>query len=197
MDRPLTEEEQIEQRKKFIRPNKDRNHSRITISYRMAISWLVFVTFLVTPKVIDYVIDKISPSIQIDHSNAQVPNPETHQEPILQVYAARTWGPKGIFAVHSWIAMKPQGAKDYEVSQVIGWRQRRSGTVLFRETNVPVNSWWGKEATLLLDLRGDDVTPLIKKVDAAIQAYPWKNEYGLYPGPNSNTFVAWIGLQDA
>ena len=29
----------------------------------------------------------------------------------------------------------------------------------------------------------------------AAERYPWANEYTLVPGPNSNTFPAWIGLQ--
>ena len=194
MDRQLTEEERIEQRKKFVRPEKNHTHHP-SFYFRKLIIWAVLMVFLAMPKIIDYGTGIIGLHIGSKTDQEQVPDPNTHQAPILQVYAARTWGPKGIFAVHSWIAMKPQGAKRYEVSQVIGWRQDHHGNVLFRETNVPVNSWWGNEATLILDLRGDQAAPLIEKVDAAIQAYPWKHEYQLYPGPNSNTFVAWVGLQ--
>ena len=35
------------------------------------------------------------------------PPPDTHPEAVVQVYAARTWGWKGAFAVHSWIVFKP------------------------------------------------------------------------------------------
>jgi hypothetical protein len=27
------------------------------------------------------------------------------------------------------------------------------------------------------------------------RTYPWPTEYKAFPGPNSNTFVAWIGRQ--
>ena len=100
---------------------------------------------------------------------------------ILRVYAARTWGTKGMFAVHSWIAMKHQESHDWEVSQVIGWKQGAGGKVLWRERNVPIDSWWGKEATMLLELRGEEAESILDKVDAAIEEYPWKNEYTLYP----------------
>ena len=36
---------------------------------------------------------------------------------------------------------------------------------------------------------------LIPKIQQAIALYPWANEYSVFPGPNSNIFVAWIGLQ--
>ena len=33
---------------------------------------------------------------------------------------------------------------------------------------------------------------LIGRIDQAARAYPWGGEYRLWPGPNSNTFTAWI-----
>jgi hypothetical protein len=35
----------------------------------------------------------------------------------------------------------------------------------------------------------------IDAVDRAARAYPWKTTYKLFPGPNSNTFTAWIAKQ--
>uniref|UniRef100_UPI003D0DF370 DUF3750 domain-containing protein n=1 Tax=Sedimenticola sp. TaxID=1940285 RepID=UPI003D0DF370 len=43
--------------------------------------------------------------------------------------------------------------------------------------------------------RGEGVDRLIDAVDAAAQAYPWKATYQVFPGPNSNTFTAWIAKQ--
>ena len=34
---------------------------------------------------------------------------------------------------------------------------------------------------------------LIKRIDQAARAYPYAAEYSVWPGPNSNTFTAWIG----
>ncbi len=192
MDRKLTDHEKDEYRKKFGDPKKYKSHHSIRMSYSAAIIRSMFVLFLFMPLLVDYGINAMG--IKLDDTRPRSVTKKS-DEAVIQVYAARTWGPKGIFAVHSWIAMKRKGNEDFEVSQVIGWRQNALGNVLFRETNVPINSWWGKEATLLLELRGEDVEPIIDKVDAAIKEYPWKNEYQLYPGPNSNTFVAWIGLK--
>ena len=49
------------------------------------------------------------------------PDPATTPEPVVQVYAARAWGWKGILAVHSWIVMKRAGAPAYERYEVVGW----------------------------------------------------------------------------
>ena len=35
----------------------------------------------------------------------------------------------------------------------------------------------------------------VEQVDRAARAYPWKTTYKLFPGPNSNTFTAWIAKQ--
>ena len=187
MDRQLTEEEKIEQRKKLVHPKRNTPES-ITKTYRTLIKASVLCLFLACPQLVEYGVSRFSAT---DQAQSLIKN----NEPFIQIYTARTWGLKGMFAVHSWIVTKRKGAKSHEVSQVIGWRREGSGNVLFRETNIPYKSWWGNKATMVLDLRGDDIELIIDKVDTAIQAYPWKNEYTLFPGPNSNTFVAWIGLQ--
>ena len=40
------------------------------------------------------------------------PDPLSTPEAIVQVYAARTWGWKGSFGVHTWIAVKAPEAKN-------------------------------------------------------------------------------------
>ena len=123
------------------------------------------------------------------------PNPEEYTDAVIQVYAARTWGAKKAFAVHTWVATKHVGASGYVVSQVIGWRLRRSSTALFSEEGIPDKSWYGNPPELLLDLRGEEAEHLIERIEKAVQSYPYSNQYRAWPGPNSNTFTAWIGLQ--
>jgi hypothetical protein len=130
-----------------------------------------------------------------ERSYGYAPHPDDFADPVIQVYAARTRGTKKALAVHTWIATKRKGADHYMISQIFGWRLSRRGTALNREPGVPDRSWARNAPTLLLDLRGEEVEQLIDKVDAAIAAYPWQNEYTVWPGPNSNTFLAWIGLQ--
>src|ERR1700684_1896688 len=49
------------------------------------------------------------------------PDPATTQEAVIQVYAARAVSWRGIFAVHTWIAVKPAGAPRYSRYEVVGF----------------------------------------------------------------------------
>ena len=44
-------------------------------------------------------------------------------------------------------------------------------------------------------ITGQKAALLIPEIKNAVARYPWANEYTLFPGPNSNTFPAWIGVQ--
>jgi hypothetical protein len=112
-------------------------------------------------------------------------------EPVVQVWGARARGFKGIFGVHSWIAVKPSGATEYTVYEVIGGRLRRTDTAVVVRTRPP-NYWLGTEAALYSEKRGRGVEALIQRIDTLAREYPYANTYRLWPGPNSNTFVAWI-----
>lgn len=115
----------------------------------------------------------------------------TVSEPVVQVWGARTRGFKGIFGVHSWIAVKPGGATKYTVYEVIGGRLRRTDTVVVVR-NRAHNRWFGAEGKLYAEKRGAGVAELIERVDKAARAYPYARTYTAWPGPNSNTFTAWI-----
>ena len=43
--------------------------------------------------------------------------------------------------------------------------------------------------------RGPEAEALIGRIDAAARAYPYADEYRVWPGPNSNTFTAWVMRQ--
>ena len=123
------------------------------------------------------------------------PDPASTPEAVVQVYGARTMGVKGIFGVHTWIAVKPSNARSYAVYEVIGWRLRWGDTPVVIRTRAPDARWFGSDPELIADRRGEGVDALITRIDEAARRYPWANEYTLWPGPNSNTFVAWIARQ--
>jgi len=52
------------------------------------------------------------------------PDPANTTEAIVQVYAARAVGWRGVFGVHTWFAVKPAAANAYTVYEIIGWRLR-------------------------------------------------------------------------
>ncbi|MGY0627112.1 MAG: DUF3750 domain-containing protein, partial [Paraglaciecola chathamensis] len=55
--------------------------------------------------------------------------------------------------------------------------------------------WYGAKPDKVLSIQGDKAAELIPKITDAVKRYPWADEYTLFPGPNSNTFPAWVGLQ--
>lgn len=124
-----------------------------------------------------------------DRSSAGLaPDPATTQGAVVQIYAARAFVWRGAFAAHTWLAVKPAGSQRYRVLQVTGWRRP---TVSVR-TGVPDRAWFGSLPALIADYRGEEAAALIPAIEAATERYPFRDRYRVWPGPNSNTFVAWV-----
>ncbi len=121
------------------------------------------------------------------------PDPASHPEAIVQIFAARAWGFRGIFADHTWIAFKPANAPSYTVCQIKGWLLDEQGhSPLEVREGIPDLYWMGSPARLVLDLRGNMAEQAISDIICAVKNYPYKDKYRLWPGPNSNTFTAHI-----
>jgi len=120
------------------------------------------------------------------------PDPAATPEAVVQVYGARAWGWRGNFGVHTWVAVKPENAVAYTVYEVIGWRLRWSDTAVAIHQRAADARWYGNAPELYAEKRGDEAEKLIPRIDAAARSYPHANEYSAWPGPNSNTFTAWI-----
>ena len=125
-------------------------------------------------------------------SSLIAPRPETTPEAIVQVYSARAFSWRGIFAVHTWISLKPEHATQYTVYEVVGWHTLKGGSALQIHQNEPDRYWFGARPEILSDLRGAKATEAIKGIKAAATAYPYADTYTTWPGPNSNTFTAFI-----
>ena len=131
-----------------------------------------------------------------DRSSAGIaPHADATSEAVVQVYYARALNWRGIFGVHTWIATKPKNAPEYTVHQVIGWRVFRGLPAVVSAPGIPDARWFGNEPTLIADLRGNEAAQAIPKILNAVATYPYPDEYKVWPGPNSNTFVAYIGRQ--
>lgn len=121
------------------------------------------------------------------------PDPAQHPEAVVQIYAADAWGWRGIFAVHTWVAVKSSDAQLYRVYEVVGWRVRQGYQALrVYEERHPDRYWYGAKPELVWEKRGEGVDDLIADIEQAVANYPWKDQYKVFPGPNSNTFPAWL-----
>lgn len=136
--------------------------------------------------------------LKADYSTANresahiAPDPYSAHEAIIQVYSARAFNWRGIIGSHSWIAVKPKNASAYTVYQVIGWRAYRGLSALAIVEDIPDRNWFNQRPNLILDIRGSRAEDLIPKIDEAAKSYPYVYSYTLWPGPNSNTFPAYI-----
>lgn len=125
-------------------------------------------------------------------SSRLAPNPAIDKHAIIHVYAARAGRWKGIFSVHTWIAFKPKNAERFTRFDVVGWGPP------IRKNGYPEDGrWYGNTPEIILEIKGEQAEQLIPKIQTAVSRYPY-NQHGSYrvwPGPNSNTFVAWIGRE--
>ncbi|MGG5216210.1 DUF3750 domain-containing protein [Rahnella variigena] len=111
---------------------------------------------------------------------------------IVQIYAAPTYGWRGLVAVHPWIIFKREGETQFTRYDVISWG---STNVVRRNYAIPDGYWFGSQPRLLVDHRGAQAQLMIPKIEAAIKSYPYPHTYHAWPGPNSNTFMAHIGRE--
>lgn len=120
------------------------------------------------------------------------PDPATTPEAVVQVYAARSWSWRGIVGVHTWIVAKRAGAPAYTRYEVVGWGVRAGRGAVRVSQRVPDGYWAGNRPTVLAHLRGDGVEAVIDRIEAAVATYPAAGAYRIWPGPNSNTFTAYV-----
>ena len=107
----------------------------------------------------------------------------------IHVLAARTGRIKGALSVHSWLLLKVPGETKYRRYDVVGW-----GTPVRLNAYAADARWYSNLPEILYSISGMDAARLIPSVKRAIEEYPHSNrgDYVLWPGPNSNSFVAHI-----
>lgn len=118
-----------------------------------------------------------------------LPAAKADAEAAIYVMAARTGGLKGALSVHSWIVTKQAGGAGYARYDKVGW-----GTPI-RQNAYPADArWYSNTPWIVRAVRGSEAQRLIPQVEAAIAAYPYarSGDYHIWPGPNSNSFVAHV-----
>ena len=122
-------------------------------------------------------------------SIGSLPPASQHPEARVLVLSGRTGGLKGAVAVHSWVVVKAANAATWRRYDVVGW-----GNPVRTNNWAPDGRWYGDRPHVVVDVKGADADSLVPKIDAAIKEYRFANagDYRLWPGPNSNTFVATV-----
>jgi hypothetical protein len=105
------------------------------------------------------------------------------------VFTATTGAWKSIFAVHSWIVVKPKNASEWTRYDVVGW-----GNPVRIDGWPPDGLWYGNKPVAIADVVGAQAEVLIPKIEAAVTDYRFDHagDYRIWPGPNSNSFTAAI-----
>ncbi|WP_143814886.1 DUF3750 domain-containing protein [Magnetofaba australis] len=126
------------------------------------------------------------------HSMDIAPLPAEAPQALVQVWQARAYNWRGTLGVHTWIALKPRNADHYTTLQVIGWRvwSGRKATRIADEA--PDRSWFGHTPELIDQICGPDAEQAIPHLLQLAQNYPEAHRYHIWPGPNSNTFIAYL-----
>lgn len=123
-------------------------------------------------------------------SSAKIlPEASASEDAAIYIFSAMTGGLKGAVASHAWIVTKEKGADAYNRYDKVGW-----GSPIRRNHRPPDAYWYSNPPQLVKVVTGVDAELLIPKVEGAIAAYPYAEPggYQIFPGPNSNTFVAYV-----
>jgi hypothetical protein len=110
-----------------------------------------------------------------------------HRDAAVRVFSARTVSWRGIFATHSWIVIKDKDARAYQRFDYTAW-----GQPIWVDRFAPDARWFGSTPEVVFAADGSKAQSIIPLIRRAIQSYRYANigDYRLWPGPNSNTFIA-------
>ena len=94
---------------------------------------------------------------------------------------------KGAIATHSWVVVKDEGAPAYQRFDYTAW-----GSPVWVDRFVADGRWFGNLPEPVFAADGDEAARMIPAIRRAISDYRYAKpgDYRLWPGPNSNTFVA-------
>jgi hypothetical protein len=127
---------------------------------------------------------------EADWSSAHV-LPEARHVPtaVVHVLAGRTGRWKGIFAHHTWVVVKSKEAVRYTRYEVVGW-----GRPVRTDAYAADGRWFGDTPRIIATLEGEAAERAIPRIREAVASYPYAaaGSYVIWPGPNSNTFVAHV-----
>jgi hypothetical protein len=122
-------------------------------------------------------------------SAGTIPEAASVPEATVMVLSSRTGRWKSIFAEHMSIIVKAKGASQWTRYDVVGW-----GNPVRKNAYAADARWYGNVPREIFKLQGDAAARIIPAIENSIANYPHQKRgtYTVWPGPNSNTFVAWV-----
>jgi hypothetical protein len=111
------------------------------------------------------------------------------EDAAIYILAARTGGLKGALSLHSWLVLKKPGIPSYDRYDVVGW-----GTPVRKNAYEYDGRWYSNTPFIVGEVHGAEAAALIPQIETTIRAYPYAQpgNYVIWPGPNSNSFVAHV-----
>jgi Protein of unknown function (DUF3750) len=122
-------------------------------------------------------------------STGILPAPGNFMPARIVIFTGTAGAWKGVFSVHSWIVLKRANETRWTRYDVVGWGNP------VRVNNWPVDGrWYGNVPVMLADISGLEAERVIPRIEKAIKAYDYADvgDYRIWPGPNSNSFIAAI-----
>jgi hypothetical protein len=160
----------------------------------MRIAFFVFLLFYVLPVVASAALYRFR-ARDVDWRSANrssmrwLPPAPRMPAAVVRVFSAPTVSWRGALATHSWVVIKDAGAPSYERFDYTAW-----GGPIWKDRFAPDGRWFGSDPELIFAADGAEAARMIPTIRATIRnyRYPRPGDYRLWPGPNSNTFVAAI-----
>jgi hypothetical protein len=149
---------------------------------------LLFLVPLVVSAVLHFLNDRVKEWRTADRSSAGLlPPARAGQGAIVRIFSARTVRWRGIIATHSWIVVKEANAPAYSRFDCTAW-----GQPIWIDRFVPDGRWFGRIPEVIFAADGVSAERMIPRIRAAVRGYAFQEigDYRVWPGPNSNTFVA-------
>lgn len=125
-----------------------------------------------------------------DRSSMQLLPPASRMPgAVVRIFSARTVSWRGIVATHSWLVIKEPNARSYERFDYVAW-----GGPIWKDRFLPDARWFGSEAQVIFAADGERAARMLPAIRRTIRDYRYAQpgDYRIWPGPNSNTFVAAI-----
>lgn len=124
-----------------------------------------------------------------DRSSAGLLPPAAQPGAVVRIFSARTVSWRGIFATHSWIVVKEAGAQSYSRFDYTAW-----GPPIWVDRFVADGRWFGSRPETVFAADGAAAAAMIPTIRRVIREYRYSapGDYNVWPGPNSNTFVATV-----